>query len=91
MTSTMMATATAQRRATTATAIAPNFPAIGWAGRLSSWMLAFLGHHSGHFKMIHGRRLARYISINSFLPTLKPFVSSIPAGRFLEVLFAGIY
>jgi hypothetical protein len=49
-----------------------------------------LGHHSGHFKMISGKRLSRYISIDSFLPTLKLFVSSVPAGRFLEVLFAGI-
>jgi hypothetical protein len=40
--------------------------------------------------MISGKRLSRYISIDSFLPTLKLFVSSVPAGRFLEVLFAGI-
>jgi hypothetical protein len=62
-----------------ASIFALNFPAIGWAAA-SSWIHTFLGHHSGHFKMIPGRRLLRYISIDSFLPTFKLFVSSVPVG-----------
>jgi hypothetical protein len=63
-----------------ASIFAPNLPVIGWADELSSWIRTFLGHHAGHFKMIPGRRLLRYISIDSFLPTLKLFVSSVLAG-----------
>jgi len=63
-----------------ASIFALNFPAIGWAAALSSWIHTFLGHHSGYIKMINGRRLLRYISIDSFLPTFKLFVSSVPVG-----------
>ena len=71
-----------------ASIILHNLPEIGWADALSSWIHTYLGYHTGQFTMIPERRLLRYISIDSFLPTLKLFVSSVPVGQFLEVIHA---